>query len=78
MRLEMNKIQQIRTQFPILSQQVHGKPLIYFDHAATTQKPLVVLEAIDQYYRTSNANVHRGVHSLSGKATEQFEHAPAG
>ena len=71
----MNNVQQIREQFPILSQQVHGKPLIYFDHAATTQKPLVVLEVMDQYYRTSNANVHRGVHSLSAKATEQFEHA---
>ncbi len=71
----MNNVQQIREQFPILSQQVHGKPLIYFDHAATTQKPLVVLAVMGQYYRTSNANVHRGVHSLSAKATEQFEHA---
>ncbi|MBD9269604.1 MAG: aminotransferase class V-fold PLP-dependent enzyme, partial [Akkermansia sp.] len=54
----------IRAQFPILETQVHGKPLIYLDNAATTQKPLVVLDASRRYYETQNANVHRGSHYL--------------
>jgi len=68
-------IDRIRSQFPILDQLVHGFPLVYFDNAATTQKPLSVIEAIDHYYRHDNANVHRGVHSLSERATEAYEAA---
>ena len=65
----------IRADFPILDQQVHGKPLIYFDNAATSQKPRVVIEALTQYYERDNSNVHRGMHELSGRATKQFEGA---
>ena len=65
----------LRAQFPILEREVHGKPLVYLDNAATTQKPTAVLDALDRYYRTSNANVHRGVHLLSAEATEQMEAA---
>jgi cysteine desulfurase/selenocysteine lyase len=65
----------IRADFPILKQTVHGKPLIYFDNGATTQKPQAVLDAISNYYRTQNANVHRGAHRLSELATEAFEAA---
>jgi cysteine desulfurase/selenocysteine lyase len=68
-------IDRIRSQFPILDQQVHGFPLVYFDNAATTQKPASVIETIDRYYRQDNANVHRGVHSLSERATEAYEAA---
>ena len=67
----------IRDDFPILSTSVHGKPLVYLDNAATTQKPRVVLDALTGYYTSSNANVHRGVHHLSGKATDLFEGARA-
>lgn len=63
----------IRPQFPILETSVHGKPLIYLDNAATTQKPLAVLDAIRHYYDTENANVHRGSHYLSQLATEAHE-----
>jgi cysteine desulfurase / selenocysteine lyase len=63
----------VRADFPILSQSVHGKPLVYLDNAATTQKPRQVLEAITRYYSEDNANVHRGVHTLSGRATDAFE-----
>jgi cysteine desulfurase/selenocysteine lyase len=63
----------IRKDFPILGRMVHGYPLVYLDNAATTQKPMVVLEAMDEYYRTINANVHRGVHYLSQQATEACE-----
>ena len=59
----------IRAEFPALQQQVHGKPLVYLDNAATTQKPLAVLDALDGYYRRDNANVHRGIHELSRRAT---------
>jgi|SRR5579862_3832174 len=68
-------IAQIRADFPILQRQVHGKPLVYLDSAATSQKPLAVIEALDHYYRTYNANVHRGVYSISEEATEQYEAA---
>ena len=68
---------QVRAQFPILQQQVNGKPLIYFDSAATSQKPLPVIEALDHYYRWDNANVHRGLHELSSRATDAFEAARA-
>lgn len=65
----------IREQFPILTTQVYGKPLVYLDNAATTQKPRCVIDAISEAYCTINANVHRGVHHLSQVATEQFEEA---
>ena len=65
----------LRADFPILNQQVHGKPLLYFDNAATTQKPRAVLEALRQYYEKDNANVHRGIHELSNRATTAFEAA---
>jgi cysteine desulfurase/selenocysteine lyase len=63
----------IRNDFPILSSQVNGKPLVYFDNAATTQKPQAVIDAINSYYTNLNANVHRGVHNLSQRATDAFE-----
>ena len=65
----------IRREFPILDQQVHGKPLVYLDNANTTQKPLSVLEALDHYYRTDNANIHRATHLLSERATRAYEGA---
>jgi cysteine desulfurase/selenocysteine lyase len=68
---------EIRADFPILSQQIHGKPLVYLDNAATTQKPRAVLEALRKYYETDNANVHRGIHELSNRATAAFEAARA-
>jgi cysteine desulfurase/selenocysteine lyase len=67
----------IRTDFPILDQQVHGHPLVYFDNAATTQKPNRVVEALRRYYENDNANVHRGLHELSSRATEAYEGARA-
>ncbi len=63
----------IRSQFPILDTQVHGHPLVYLDNAATTQKPLSVIEALDGYYRTLNSNIHRGAHHLATEATERYE-----
>jgi cysteine desulfurase/selenocysteine lyase len=68
---------EIRADFPILDQQVHGQPLIYFDNAATTQKPRAMLEALRRYYEQDNANVHRGIHELSNRATAAFEAARA-
>lgn len=65
----------IRADFPILHQHVHGKPLAYLDNAATTQKSRQVIEAVDHYYRTYNSNIHRGVHTLSERATAAFENA---
>src|SRR5256885_2088405 len=65
----------LRADFPILDQKVHGHPLIYFDNAATSQKPRVVIEALRQYYERDNANVHRGIHELSNRATTAFEAA---
>lgn len=62
-----------RADFPILGQQVYNKPLVYLDNAATTQKPQVVIDAMTHYYETLNSNIHRGVHALSQKATEEFE-----
>ena len=69
----MLDIQTIRAEFPILSQKVNGKPLVYFDNAATSQKPKVVLDAIASYYEEINANIHRGVHKLSQLATDAYE-----
>src|SRR5215472_18060621 len=65
----------IRADFPILHQKVHGRPLIYFDNAATTQKPRAVLDSLRSYYENHNANVHRGIHELSNRATTAFEAA---
>jgi cysteine desulfurase/selenocysteine lyase len=67
----------LRADFPILDQKVHGQPLIYFDNAATTQKPRAVLDALRRYYECDNANVHRGIHELSNRATAAFEAARA-
>jgi len=71
----MFDIQKIRLDFPILSQKIYGKPLIYLDNAATTQKPFCVIDKISELYKTQNANIHRGVHFLSAKATENHENA---
>lgn len=71
----MMDIQALRAQFPILDQQVNGKPLVYLDNGATTQKPVAVLDALSAYYRQVNSNVHRGAHYLSDEATGQFEGA---
>ncbi len=65
----------VRADFPILDQQVHGKPLVYFDNAATAQKPVAVLETLKHYYEYDNSNVHRGVHTLSARATDAYEGA---
>ncbi|BBO26806.1 cysteine desulfurase / selenocysteine lyase [Marisediminitalea aggregata] len=68
-------VQAIRAQFPILSQQVDGKPLVYLDNAATTQKPQAVIDALMSFYTQTNANVHRGAHKLSDEATRRYEKA---
>jgi cysteine desulfurase / selenocysteine lyase len=68
-------VARIRADFAILARQIGGRPLVYLDSAATSQKPVQVLDAVDRYYRTSNANVHRGVHSLGNEATDVFEGA---
>ncbi|HEV7678357.1 MAG TPA: cysteine desulfurase [Candidatus Dormibacteraeota bacterium] len=70
-------VARVREDFPILSRRVGDRQLVYLDSAATSQKPVRVLDAIDRYYRQSNANVHRGVHTLGNEATELFEHARA-
>jgi cysteine desulfurase/selenocysteine lyase len=71
----LNSIAAIRADFPILQREINGKPLVYLDNAATSQKPLAVLQAMEDYYRLHNANVHRGVHTLSEEATAQYEGA---
>lgn len=68
-------IQDIRKQFPILNQEVNGRPLVYLDSAATSQKPIQVIEAVEKYYREYNSNVHRGVHTLGTRATDGYEGA---
>ena len=65
----------VRKDFPILEQAIHGQPLVYLDNAATSQKPLYMLQAMDNYYDTTNSNVHRGVHALSAQATADYEAA---
>jgi len=70
LKLDINKIRQ---DFPILEQSINGKKLVYFDNAATTQKPTVVIEALKSYYEGYNANIHRGIHHLAEKATAAFE-----
>src|SRR5438309_8396798 len=74
---EMIDSEKLRADFPILHQKVHGHPLIYFDNAATSQKPRAVLDALRNYYERDNANVHRGIHELSNRATTAFEAARA-
>ena len=71
--MKMFDVQKIRADFPILSQKVNGKPLVYFDNGATSQKPQVVIDAISKYYSEINANIHRGVHTLSQLATDAYE-----
>lgn len=68
-------VQEIRQQFPILGREINGHPLVYLDSAATSQKPIRVIEALDKYYREYNSNVHRGVHTLGNHATEGYEGA---
>jgi cysteine desulfurase/selenocysteine lyase len=71
----MFRVEAVRAEFPALNQLVHGKPLVYLDNAATTQKPQAVIDAERHYYEHDNANIHRGVHTLSERATGQYEHA---
>ena len=73
--LPLFDVQTIRAQFPALAQRVHGKPLVYLDNAATTQKPQSVIDAVRRYYEHDNANIHRGVHTLSERATAMYERA---
>src|SRR5690554_4963126 len=68
-------VEAIRRDFPILSQQVNGKPLVYLDNGASAQKPSAVLDAMDRYYRQMHSNVHRGAHTLGDRATAAFEGA---
>lgn len=68
-------VQALRGDFPILHQQINGQPLVYLDNAATTHKPVAVIETLAEYYRTINSNVHRGAHSLSDRSTSAFEQA---
>jgi cysteine desulfurase/selenocysteine lyase len=70
-------VQKVRADFPILSRKIRGKPLVYLDNAATTQKPQAVIDALIRYYTAENANIHRGVHTLSEEATESYEQARA-
>lgn len=71
----MLNVSKIRQDFPILKRKIHGKPLVYLDNAATSQKPRQVIEAISKYYSNYNANIHRGVHTLAEEATEKYEKA---
>src|SRR5438128_7862140 len=66
---------EVRKAFPILRQKIHGQPLVYLDNAATTQKPQAVIDTLSRFYATDNSNVHRGVHLLSQRATEEYEAA---
>ena len=68
-------VERVRRDFPILQQQVGGRPLVYLDNAATSQKPEAVIETLERYYRETNANIHRGVHTLAERATAQYEDA---
>ena len=69
----MINIAKIRSQFPILKRQVNGKDLVYFDNGASTQKPLTVIDALNNYYKNKNANVHRGTYQIAESATKQYE-----
>ena len=68
-------IEKIRNDFPILKRKVNGQPLVYFDNAATSQTPQIVIDTIVDYYSNFNANIHRGVHTLSQEATDKYEEA---
>ena len=68
-------VHKVRDSFPILNQEINGKPLVYLDNGATTQKPNAVIDAISDYYRNDNSNVHRGAHTLSDRSTFAFEGA---
>jgi len=68
-------LEEIRSEFPILEREIHGEPLAYLDNGATSQKPLAVIETLDHYWRFENANVHRGVHTISEEATSLYEEA---
>ncbi len=70
-------VDRLRRDFPILSREVHGRKLVYLDSAATTQKPRQVIDAISDFYRTSNANIHRGLHTLAEEATQAYERTRA-
>ena len=74
-KVQIMDIKEIRKLFPILDQEVNGQPLVYLDSAATSQKPIQVIEAIENYYREYNSNVHRGVHTLGTRATDAYEGA---
>ena len=69
----VERVRQLRQDFPILERQIGNKPLVYLDNAATSQKPAAVLQTLDDYYQRHNANVHRGVHTLSEEATGAYE-----
>jgi cysteine desulfurase / selenocysteine lyase len=71
--VEVLDVSKIRADFPILKEKIHGKPLVYLDNGATSQKPQVVIDALNHYYSTENSNIHRGVHFLSERATEAYE-----
>jgi cysteine desulfurase/selenocysteine lyase len=71
----MLNVDKIREDFPILKRTVHGKPLVYFDNAATSQTPQIVIDTIVDYYSNYNSNIHRGVHTLSQEATDKYEEA---
>src|SRR6185437_12196648 len=71
----MFDVAKIKKDFPILERRINGKPLVYLDNAATSQKPLSVIEALSDYYRNNNANIHRGIHTLSEEATQEYEGA---
>ncbi|MCS6861700.1 MAG: aminotransferase class V-fold PLP-dependent enzyme, partial [Abditibacteriales bacterium] len=68
-------VDRVREDFPVLKQKVRGKPLVYLDNAATTQKPRIVIDTLMRYYTEENANIHRGVYTLAEQATEQYEGA---
>src|SRR5688572_29782513 len=74
-RVQSFDVEEIRNDFPILTRTINGKPLVYLDNAASSQKPIQVLQSMDEYYKNSHANVHRGVHQLSQEATDLFEKA---
>ena len=73
----MYNVEDVRKDFPILQRQVHGKPLVYLDNAATTQKPRAVIDALVNYYENYNANIHRGLHKLAEEATTAYEESRA-
>ncbi|HXV28268.1 MAG TPA: aminotransferase class V-fold PLP-dependent enzyme, partial [bacterium] len=66
-------VEKIRTDFPVLNQKVYGKPLVYLDNGATTQKPRAVIDALNHFYSLENANIHRGIYFLSQQATHSYE-----